>query len=295
MFKGEIRYEKKLCKMFNNWYIEHEKDFAKRNINVDWKPALRGKPIFNEETGEEDLYTGKQRKGEIVRFYLNDMYKEENGTLERVYDYVICIDGDNDIQFDNILRVLDVLMRGEKVCLSCRQGKFGLRKPRNEIERFELNILEAVFNKSIPDGQCGCWGMHHSIVKKLKLSAIGFEIELDVLINILKMGINPFFIDLEIKQEGDSEFNVKSHEEKLKFICEQLKITPATLRDIYSRFLIEYEYILPASYLMLEQFEYKKPDGKKIEIKDRKPTFKCEKPFSKKCDRCDRKAHSKSY
>ncbi|MCX6817667.1 MAG: hypothetical protein NTU57_02325 [Candidatus Aenigmarchaeota archaeon] len=293
MFKGKIDDEMTLCNNFLNWFREHKNEFAKRDVNPHHIPILRGRPIIvNADTGEEDLFVGTHKKGDIIRYYLKEMHKEVYGNIEKVHDFVICIDGDNDISFNNIFKVLDSLISGEKVCLSCRQGKFGMGEPRDQIERFELNIVESIFNKSIPDGQCGCWGMHHSIVKDLELSANGFEIELDIIINILKKGIVPFYIDLSVKQQGSSTFDAKDHEDKLKFICDQLKISPELLNKIYEYFIIEYRYTLPKEYLCLKQFKGKKPDGREIKIETRKSTFKCEKTYNKICNRCDREGNN---
>ncbi len=94
------------------------------------------------------------------------------------------IDGDFDINPDNIFTVLSKLKEDKKMVFSCRGGKFGLGNLRNMIERFELYLVEARYSVSLPDGQCGCWGFKANLYpNKIRLSADDFEIELDVLIN----------------------------------------------------------------------------------------------------------------
>jgi arylamine N-acetyltransferase len=47
-------------------------------------------------------------------------------------------------------------------------------------------ILEKKFNTKIEDGQSGCWCFRLNSERELNLTATGYEIELDILIELLK-------------------------------------------------------------------------------------------------------------
>lgn len=66
---------------------------------------------------------------------------------------------------------------------------------RKAIELFEKFLIEERFRKtvdedfggSLPDAQAGCWGLRLDTLRKLSLTAGGYELELDVITSALEL------------------------------------------------------------------------------------------------------------
>src|SRR3989339_1857247 len=109
-------------------------------------------------------------------------------------DYVIVCDGSGKIPYEKIVDVFSELVSNSTCVMAERDGdNKAISEIRFLIERWEIFVLKHFFNhpKEIADGQCGLWGYYAKEMvvgderKKIKLTAIGYDIELDLLSEVL--------------------------------------------------------------------------------------------------------------
>jgi hypothetical protein len=287
-FKNKLKIEQRDLKRWGFWYNTPETygEFRKRNLLNYERQISRESRILDSDTATETITVDMEPKGKKIREHL-DRIKNTNPGENDFYDYIIYIDGDRDIEFNTIFAILDVLQQNAKaqLCLACRQGRFMMGKKRDSIERFENYLIEDRYNISLPDGQCGCWGIKKEFLDKVQLSAKAFEIELDIIIAALELNIIPYFVPttLTLKRISKaSTFNTDQHMSKLLFLLEKLRINKDLLKYYFENFKKEYrKNKLPDDYLNLFDLIPEKITGHRIV---RKSSF-CLK--NKTCKRCD--------
>jgi len=117
---------------------------------------------------------------------------------------------------------------------------------RYAIERFEVFSLKKYHehNGEILDGQCGLWGYRYgdiyvnATVCQILLTAEGYEIELDLLGEILEKDLNYSFIDVELpKRDANSSFTYKNNLDKMKFLVKKY----SKFGQLISQYFLEFE------------------------------------------------------
>ncbi len=282
-FAHTLEVERKNQKSWVNWYYSDQvqSEFQKRKIEPKEHEIYRGRRYIDHETNTEKISVDRSSKGRILRTKLEEI-KNSNEDSEHYSDYVVYVDGDGDIDFNDTFKVMDVLMNKSGVCFTCRRGKYMMGQVRDSIERFENYLLENKYGVSLPDGQCGCWGFRKEILKKnYNLSAEGFEIELDILCMCLDTGILPYFVPIKLnlnEPNSVSSFSIPEHKIKLSFLIEKLGLPTSFLHALYKNFCIEYPtYQLDPKYMRLLQEITGFPIERKLPKCDEKgPCTRCD-------------------
>ena len=148
-------------------------------------------------------------------------------------DYVICCDGSHKIPYKYIVDIFQALVSDSKiVCVMAnRVGNKGIDNFRYLIERFEIFALCKYHNYSlqIPDGQCGLWGYKLGEINvigattSIKLTAVGYDIELDLLGEVLENKLPFLFVNIELSEQPKilTSFQYRNNLGKMKFLCEK--------------------------------------------------------------------------
>ena len=107
-------------------------------------------------------------------------------------DFVFIMDSDYTYPATHIPEMLEKLEEGYDVVMGSRlRGRMRkgamstLNRVGNRLLALMTNIL---YGTNISDPCTGCWGMKGEVVNALKLDAVGFEIEVDMLAEIAKDG-----------------------------------------------------------------------------------------------------------
>jgi len=174
------------------------------------------------------------------------------GCLEGIkdIDYAIICDGSGKIPYENIIGIFQELMSDSNVhcVMGNRINNKAISPPRYLIERFEVFVFKKYFNytREIPDGQCGLWGYQKGEInfngnkKEIKLTARSYEIELDLLSEVLEKNLNFLFVDVELppqKEIDNKEFKKEDSLVKMRFFLNKY---PKLSADIPKR-IVEFE------------------------------------------------------
>lgn len=229
-------------------------EFQKRNLIPVEENIFQGKRYIDPATKKEMVYLNISEKGDIIRHVLGLIGRSDKNS-EHYGDYVVYVDGDGDIPYNYVIDVIKSLLKDlncEGICLTCRKGELNMGDTRDAIERFELYLIERIYQISLPDGQCGLWGLDREVLENIdKLTAIGFEIEMDILLMTLVLDKIPYFVPITLSNVP-SFFNLQEHKAKLKFLIRKLKLSKELLLPYYDNFTLEYpDYKLPDVYLDL--------------------------------------------
>jgi len=146
-----------------------------------------------------------------------------------VPDCVIACDGSNAIPYGYIIDIFKgIISEANMHCVMAnRMEKKGIVAPRFLIERFEIHVIKECcgYELDIPDGQCGLWAYRYGklhvndIETEIKLTAVGYEIELDLLSEVLMKNLNFTFIDVELpERKTPSQFTYEQNLKKMEFI-----------------------------------------------------------------------------
>jgi hypothetical protein len=121
---------------------------------------------------------------------------------DRRHSYFVQIDGSGAIDYGGIELVLEKLINDSdhpEVVLGKRPNDsldwFMGHPERKAIELFEKSLIEERFRHtvdeefggSLSDAQAGCWGLRLDTLRKLSLTAGGYELELDVITSALEL------------------------------------------------------------------------------------------------------------
>src|SRR3989344_4099128 len=175
------------------------------------------------------------------------------GCLKNVSDesyYVICCDGSGKIPYSKIVDVFQELISDSTIwCVMANRGKNkAIDEFRFLVERFEVYSLKRCleFSLDIPDGQCGLWGYntgkfkHNGEEKEITLTAEGYEIELDLLSEVLSNELGFSFIDVELPPHPSaSSFKYENNLTKMKFFLK--KYGSKNLKKNIPKYLGEFE------------------------------------------------------
>jgi hypothetical protein len=198
--------------------------------------------------------------------------------VDKKCDYVIFSDGDGQIPMLAIIEALNILSgTTHEAVISCRPRTKGIPRLREQIERFELFILEEIFRIHLPDGQCGFWGITGDILSRINITSRGFELEIDFLSEILKNSFNFCFIEVDVNRSAVSSFREEDHRLKLVFILDKFQLDGWDV----SKFIAKYERMenveLPKEYkYMIGKLEHRISKRKKVVC------------YGKKCGACEK-------
>jgi hypothetical protein len=214
--------------------------FLKMGFNPPQIHALN----INEKIDDGVQIVDRVPKGKAIRLLLAARRTDK-------VDYIVCIDGDGQIPFDNIFEMCFQLKnRPVEAILSCRKGHLGVSEDRAIIEQFELYLLGQLYGCRLPDGQCGFWGFKGELLDRVNLTADGFEIELDLLAECLdaKPRVLFGFIETEVKEGEKTTFDIMDNKRKLIFVSSKLRIGIDLVRSLANKYEESTERALPEDY-----------------------------------------------
>lgn len=181
-----------------------------------------------------------------------------------VPDIVIVCDGSKKIPFKYIIDIFRTLV--SDVAISCVMANRGenknITKDRWLIERFEVFTICKHFGhkNKISDGQCGLWTYKHGkikidgVEKEIKLTSNGYEIELDLLGEVIGQKLGYSFVDVELpKIDKLSGFTQEDHITKMKFLLGKHNELSKNIRD----HMVEFEKETDTTEFKTEWDEYK--------------------------------------
>jgi hypothetical protein len=263
IFSGEEETENRRYINFTNWFYDENvvKEFERCGIHRSNIHEML--PRRNEISTDGPIvteYKGMVQKGRTVRNKLESVDVSKD-------NYFILIDGDGDIPFESVFKVITALESGEDIVIACRVEEEGISEERHLIEQFENFVVSEICKVDLPDAQCGCWGFRTSVLRELALSANGFELEIDLAITALQNGLEPSYIPVKISNAPtETTFEVgKVDFDKLKFIVEKLKIDKYILMSKLEKFKKFSGNELPDDYMdMLNKLQIPEIKKKKL-------------------------------
>ncbi len=163
-------------------------------------------------------------------------------------DVVICCDGSGKIPYSYIPDIFQEISSDSSVAcvMANRVGNKAITPSRYLIERFEIFSLKRYHKsqKEIPDGQCGLWTYRAKPIKIngtekiVNLTAEGYDIELDLLDEVLSKGLNHSFVDITLPNVPlKTSFTVIDNIKKMKFLVNK----NYHLTDSLQEYFIEFE------------------------------------------------------
>ncbi|MBI1935705.1 hypothetical protein HYS31_04660 [Candidatus Woesearchaeota archaeon] len=177
-------------------------------------------------------------KGRMILDALNNMPQPPN--------FVIICDGSGKIPYSYISEIFQELISDSNLsCVMAHRIKHkAIDSFRYLIERFEVFSLMRYHNypNKIPDGQCGLWAFRYGKLdsngKEISLTSEGYEIELDLLDEVINKKLNFSFIEVDLPvQPITTSYTYEDNFEKLKFLCSKCN----KLKDCLTEYLIEFE------------------------------------------------------
>ncbi len=246
IFSKDDAEEKRRFQNASKWFFEYKTTETLRSLGLtrddfDLKVIGRKIPIRN---GNLTLTPdGMVGKGSIVghAIFASNMFPDR---------YIICIDGDGQINFENAFSIISELNKGEEAIFSCRANRYGISEERKIVELFETFILSEIFGIELPDTQCGCWGFKASLMpqKQISICAKDFELELDLLSSLLMANIIPTFYYVEVSSSTQTNFREEDHINKMKFVCNKLRIDKFKIESFIEKFEKMKKLLLPEAY-----------------------------------------------
>lgn len=253
-------------------FADNIQEEERRKINIErwgidvFKPKIRkmyGKGNYRIEflvgyTGSEDKigelerkYGGMTPKGLLIKekiiYIINTIKVSDLSSC-----FVILIDGSGKIVYDSVFNVLKTFENGSEVILGCRQhGRWGIPEDRKRIEVFENFLVSEKYKIQLPDAQCGCWGIRGDILKNISLTAMGYEIELDLITCALESNLDICFAPIKINpsRTKKSSFKIEHHIRKLEFLLHKLSYDDYILKALLKKFENKKGIKLPQWYL----------------------------------------------
>lgn len=209
-------------------------------------------------------------------------YLDQTDPLQRDDTLFIMMDGSLAFDFSNLFLIIDRLLaspRADVVFGSRPKDQMGMPRWRKSIELFEEYLLVCEYGQNIkqhlgtailPDSQAGCWGICLSALKKLPLTAYGYELEYDLLSSTLAQNVPFGYVGpLKMGERGTSEFSsgsvdaeaIRNCVHKLRFIMHKLALTSEELLVRLDAYLkserIAPEYALPDEYITAVATEFR--------------------------------------
>lgn len=150
-----------------------------------------------------------------------------------ILDVIISCDGSGKIPYHYIPKIFQEIISDTSICcaMANRVENKSISAVRYLVERFEIFMLRQLHQckREILDGQCGLWGFRSGKLTspqrkevKIELSADGYEVELDLLDEVLKYDLGFSFVDIELpKNDGRTSFSYEHNLKKLKFLIDK--------------------------------------------------------------------------
>ena len=165
-------------------------------------------------------------------------------------DCVMVCDGSGAIPYEYIVELFQEIISDLSICgvMANRIENKAISEERYFIERFEIFILKKYYNypNELPDGQCGLWGYRAGKIcangnhKEIILTAKSYEIELDLLSELLEKQLKFSFIDIKLPpREVKSSFSFDSNINKMKFLLNKYP----QLKEYLSTYMRDFENI----------------------------------------------------
>ena len=187
--------------------------------------------------------------------------KEKNGEEKIVGGFPIKFEGPNKDALSNLVNMTKLMLENKDLdaILALRwsgideNGWRGIGWEEVLAELFEQWLITKIFGlrEILLDGQCGFWSVRFGTWRACNIIASRYEIELNLLIELLKNNARIKFQPIVIfRQYGKREFHkyASRYREKLMFLCSYFRISPRLLEQEYSSFK---EWILDNSRLDL--------------------------------------------
>jgi hypothetical protein len=166
-------------------------------------------------------------------------------------EIVIVCDGSNAIPYINIINIFQEIISDSEMCcvMANRIKNKAISEERFLIEQFEVFIIKKYFNHNgeIKDGQCGLWAYrnpkllcNNGQIKKINLTASSYEIEIDLLSEVLEKRLEYSFVDIELPQRtSTSSFKYENNLIKMRFLLNKY----SKLTEFLLNYLTEFERI----------------------------------------------------
>lgn len=185
---------------------------------------------------------------------LDQTDRRSGGMAARRDAKCILIDGSGAFDFNNIFKIMDVLTGKSvdtplDVVLGTRPpGESGMTVERKAIEEFEQFIIasaiprakEALSSLPWPDGQAGCWGISLNALTLMPLTALGYELELDLLTSGVSSGVSiGYSLPLQMlprRQTSVSDDPLPMSMGKLEFLQAKLGVGADRIARLWSDF-----------------------------------------------------------
>jgi len=166
-------------------------------------------------------------------------------------DYVLMCDGSGAIPYKYTIDIFQALISDPKIhCAMIErigQNK-AISKERFLIEKFEVFSLKKFFGyaEDIPDGQGGLWGFYrreiekNGIKNKINLTAKEYDIELDLLSEVLEKNFGFLFVPITLpKREIISAFTYENNIRKMIFLLDKHPMLSNKLKSFLDEYLIQ--------------------------------------------------------
>lgn len=163
-------------------------------------------------------------------------------------DVVICCDGSGKIPYSYIPDIFqEITSDSSIVCvMTNRVGNKAISPCRYLIERFEIFSLKRYHKsqKEISDGQCGLWAYKakpqktNGMEKNITLRAEGYDIELDLLDEVLSKTLNFSFVSINLPNiPVQTSFSFSDNLKKMNFLINK----NCHLKDSLYEYFLEFE------------------------------------------------------
>ena|GEM_PF-1841806 len=183
------------------------------------------------------------------------------GALKNVSEkprIVICCDGSGKIPYRYIVDIFRELTADSSThcVMANRINNKAISPTRYIIERFEIYALIRLFEYpgQVPDGQCGLWAFRNGPLdcngsqKEISLSAEGYELELDLLGEVLDKKLKHSFVDVELPTVSASTyFTAADNIKKMRFLFTKYAKLKAKVSVIMNDFEKGGEFVTLAS------------------------------------------------
>lgn len=135
------------------------------------------------------------------------------------YDAVITLDADGQHPPELIPRLLDRAAQGRyDIVIASRRGQFGrMRWERALSNRLTTVLVSLLAGKRIEDSQCGFRFIRTGLLRRLSLSAGGFQAESELLIQAGRLGARIGHVDCEVRPGKTS--HIKHVADTVRFIA----------------------------------------------------------------------------
>lgn len=163
-------------------------------------------------------------------------------------DCVLVCDGSNKIPYSYLIDVFRELVSDISVhcVMGNRTNNKAISEHRYLIERFEIFMLKRYHkhDEDIPDGQCGIWGYKtgklsvNGTQKEIALTAEEYEVELDLLSEVLEKKLNQSFVEIALPETRiGTQFTFEKNLVKLRFLFKKY----GGLKENVQEYLGEFE------------------------------------------------------